>query len=125
MRQRGQRLRESVQRIEILQDEKSVQFVFADGLTQVITTDNKKNLLETQFGEAEIKARWRDGSLIVKTRKERRVTIETYHLASDASLLTVVVEATSDGPRPLSYKRIYRPAAPKAPETDSQAQPRN
>lgn len=125
MQQRGQRLRESVQRIEILQDEKSVQFVFADGLTQVITTDNKKNLVETQFGEAEIKARWRDGSLIVKTKKERRVTIETYHLASDASLLTVVVEATSDGPRPLSYKRIYRPAAPKTPGADSQAQPQN
>lgn len=125
MRQRGQKLRESVERIEILQDDESVQFDFADGLTQVITTDNKKNLVQTPLGKAEIKARWRDGSLIVKTKRERRVTLETYHLASDATLLTVVVEATSDGPRPLSYKRIYRPAAPKDPGADPQAQPQN
>jgi hypothetical protein len=90
----------------------------------MITTDNKKNLLESHFGKAEVKARWRDGTLIVRTKKDRRVTIETYHLASDASLLTVIVEATSDGPRPLSYKRIYRPAARKDPGADSQAQPR-
>lgn len=118
MRQRMQELRESLERIEITQKEASLEIVFADGREQSLTTNNKKNMVETPLGEAEIKARWRDGSLVVKTKIDRRMTIETYHLATGGDLLTVVVEATSEGPRPLSYKRIYRPALAKADVED-------
>jgi hypothetical protein len=118
MLQRMKKLQESLEQIEITQGESSLEIVFADGRKQTLTTNNKKNMVETPLGEAEIKARWRDGSLVVKTKVDRRMTIETYHLATGGELLTVVVEATSEGPRPLSYKRIYRPALAKADAED-------
>jgi hypothetical protein len=115
MQQRMRELRASLERLEMTQTDGSLSIVFADGREQTFTTDNKKNRLETRRGKAEIKARWRDGRLVVRTRVDRRLTIETYYLAEGGSLLTIVVETSSEGPvGPLSYKRIYRPVSPHA-----------
>ncbi len=66
--------------------------------------------VEGYLGDAEIKAKWRDGSLVVKTKTDRRTTTETYFLTEGGSLLTVVVEVEGQGPMgSLSFKRIYRP----------------
>ncbi len=114
MQKRMQGLRESVSRLEIFKTPGSLRIVFADNREQVFTTDNKKNIIETPMGEAEIKAKWRDGSLVVKTKTDRRTTTETYFLTEGGALLTVVVEVEGQGPMgSLSFKRIYRPAATK------------
>ena len=108
-------LRKSVERLELTQTAESIRIVFADGRTQAFTTNNKKNAIETPLGDAEVKARWRDGSLMVRTKIDRRMTIETYYLAEGGGLLTVVVERASEGPMgQISYKRIYRPVDPGA-----------
>ncbi|MDH3253980.1 MAG: hypothetical protein OEM62_03235 [Acidobacteriota bacterium] len=110
MERRMRELRKSVERLRIAQTGDSLRMTFADGREHAIATNNKKTIIETPQGEAEVKAKWRDGSLIVTTKTGRRATIETYHLTADRTLLTVVVEMASDGPRgPVSFKRIYRP----------------
>ena len=109
-RERMRALSESANRLEISQSPDSLRIVFADDRERAFTTDNKKNVIETPMGEAEIKAKWRDGSLVVKTKTDRRTTTETYFLTEGGSLLTVVVEVEGQGPMgSLSFKRIYRP----------------
>jgi hypothetical protein len=110
MRQKMEELRQSVERLELTQTDESVRIVFADGREQTFTTNNKKQSIDTPLGKGEVKARWRDGILVVRTKIDRHMTVETYYLAEGSDLLTVVVEQSLEGAtEPLSYRRIYRP----------------
>lgn len=114
MRERMREARVGLERLEIAQSGSEVLITYADSREQVLTTDNKKSTIETPFGEGTIRARWRDdGGLLVKTRTERRKTAETYYVTRDGRMMTVLVEMDTGGPMGrVSFKRIYRPAAP-------------
>ena len=85
--------------------------VFADGREQDFTANNKKSIIETPMGETELKAKWKGGGLIVKTKAGERTTTETYQVTEDRRILTVLVEMGGQGPMgTVSFKRIYRPA---------------
>lgn len=115
LEERMEEMRRGFDRLIITQDESRIRIVFADGRELALTTDNKKNPIETPHGTVEVRARWRDAGLVVKTRAARRSTTETYYVTADGSLLTVLVEAEAPGPAGVvSFKRIYRPYEPAA-----------
>ena len=124
MRERMQEMRASLARLQITQTDSNVRITYADSREQTLTTNNKKSAIETPLGKGTIKAKWRDdGGLLVKTKTERRQTTETYYVTKDGSLLTVLVEMRGEEPMgAISYKRIYRPADPKA-EMDREPAP--
>jgi hypothetical protein len=123
MRQRMEQMRKRLESLEIAADEATVAIRFADDSELELTTDNEKRTVDTPIGEATVKARWSEGSLVVETESERHKTTETYVVTTDRSLLTVVVETSGGGPMgSRSYKRFYRPvdASQADPADDSE-----
>jgi hypothetical protein len=77
--------------------------------------DGKK--YKTDNGASEIKSYWKDGRLVVETKRARGSSIETWERVPDGSRLIVSVRLEGGvGPR-LELKRIYdlAPAAAEGP----------
>jgi len=97
------------------------QLIIRDGAGQehILFTDGRKTEEERSFGgTTKIKARWKDGHVVVEIEPERGSSYtETYSVTADHKQLTVTTRFKGRGSRgDVEIKRVYDAAAPEPQE---------
>ena len=79
------------------------------GREHVLYTDDRRIEEERSAGTVKIRARWKDGHVVVTTTPEHgSKIIETYAVTADGSVLTVTTSIEGRG-REISFRRVYDP----------------
>ena len=77
------------------------------GREHVLSTDDRKIEEERSAGTVKIRARWKDGHVLVTTAPEHGATLtETYAVTADGSVLTVITKVEGRG-RSFEFRRVY------------------
>lgn len=77
------------------------------GREHVLSTDDRKIEEERSAGTVKMRARWKDGHVLVTTTPEHGPTLtETYAVAADGSVLTVTTKVEGRG-RSFEFRRVY------------------
>ena len=77
------------------------------GREHVLSTDDRKIEEERSAGTVKIRARWKDGHVLVTTAPEHGPTLtETYAVTADGSVLTVTTKVEGRG-RSFEFRRVY------------------
>jgi len=80
------------------------------GREHVLYTDGRKIEEERSAGTMKIRAKWKDGRVVVATTPEHGAKItETYAVTADGSSMTVTTKIEGRG-RELEFRRVYEPA---------------
>jgi hypothetical protein len=106
---------EPAEELLIAQSEAEITVDEKFGRTRRLHPDGKK--YKTDNGASEIKSYWKEGRLVVETKRARGSSIETWERVPDGSRLIVTLRLEGGvGPR-LELKRIYdlAPAAAEGP----------
>jgi hypothetical protein len=85
------------------------QLRITDGLGRehVLYTDGRKVEEERSAGTTKIRAKWKDGRVVVSTTPEHGAKItETYAVTADSSALTVTTKVEGRG-RKIEFRRVY------------------
>jgi hypothetical protein len=77
------------------------------GREHVLSTDDRKIEEERSEGTWKMRARWKDGHVVVTTTPEHGPTLtETYTVTADGSVLTVTTKVEGRG-RSFEFRRVY------------------
>jgi hypothetical protein len=77
------------------------------GREHVLSTDDRRIEEERSAGTVKIRARWKDGHVVVTTTPEHGPTLtETYAVTADGSVLTVTTKVEGRG-RTFEFRRVY------------------
>ena len=95
--------------LSIVHRDPELQITDATGHEHVLFTDDRKIEEERSAGTAKIRARWKDGHVVVTTTPEHGSKIvETYAVTADGSVLTVMTAIEGRG-REIEFRRVYDP----------------
>ena len=79
------------------------------GREHMLYTDDRRIEEERSAGTVKIRAKWKDGHVVVTTTPEHgSKIIETYAVTADGSILTVTTAIEGRG-REISFRRVYDP----------------
>jgi hypothetical protein len=115
MRARMSEVLDAPGRLTIVQGDGSVTLTTADGRSQRLMTNNKKEKRPVGGQMAEVRTKWDDGRLVNETRfgDGMKVT-ETYSIGSERRQLNVAVKLEgSHVPRPVNLRRVYEAETPR------------
>ena len=95
--------------LSIVHRDPELRITDAAGHEHVLYTDDRKIEEERSAGTAKIRARWKDGHVVVTTTPEHGSKIvETYAVTADGSVLTVTTAIEGRG-REIEFRRVYDP----------------
>lgn len=95
--------------LSIVHRDPELRITDAAGHEHVLYTDDRRIEEERSAGTAKIRARWKDGHVVVTTTPEHGSKIvETYAVTADGSVLTVTTAIEGRG-REIEFRRIYDP----------------
>ena len=97
---------EPAETLTITQSEREVAIDETFGRSRTLHPDGKKRKADN--GTSEVKARWKNGSLVVETRRDRgRKIVETWQRSVDGTRLTATYKIEGPSGPALTLKRVY------------------
>ncbi len=112
MQERMHRAMEAPARLTITQSSGSIAFADDRGLSQTLTTNNRKQKVSLEDRTIEVRTRWHDGRLVKETSLgDGLKLVEVYSLGSAGRQLHVTMKLEgSHLSQPVSVRRVYDPA---------------
>lgn len=102
-------LMRAFEKLSIVHRDPELRITDGFGRKHVLYTDDRRIEEERSAGTVKIRARWKDGHVVVTTTPEHgSKIIETYAVTADGSVLTVTTAIERRG-REISFRRVYDP----------------
>lgn len=102
-------LMRAFEKLSIVHRDPELRITDGFGREHVLYTDDRRIEEERSAGTVKIRARWKDGHVVVTTTPEHgSKIIETYAVTADGSVLTVTTAIEGRG-REISFRRVYDP----------------
>ena len=111
MRQIRQSATALIQQFTIVQTDSAITFAFDDTAQLLLLTDGRKLKQEIDvLGDVEIKAKWKDGALVVERKMDGAKITEHYSRPQYTERLIVTTKVEfSRLPRAIEFQRVYDP----------------